>query len=171
MERTPGGLRPSGEGWFLVNARDAVWFHSDTFGAATTFEGTTRFTELGININVLRPGQPNGYYHAEDDQEDFLVVAGECLLLVEGEERRLRAWDFVHCPPGTEHIFVAAGDGPCVFVAVGSRSDNGSIVYPRSDLALGHGAGVAEETNDPRQAYDGTGEIVRAPYAGGLPPA
>ena len=29
------------------------------------------------------------------------VVSGEAALVVEGEERHLRAWDFVHCPPGT----------------------------------------------------------------------
>ena len=95
---------------------------------------------------MLQPGQPNGMYHSETEQEDFLVLAGECLLLVEGEERPLRAWDFVHCPPGTEHIFVGAGDRPCVIFMAGARSEGRSIVYPRNELALRHGAGVETET-------------------------
>ena len=93
-------------------------------------------------------------YHAEDSQEDFLVLHGECLLLVEGEERRLRAWDFVHCPNWTEHVFVGAGDGPCAILMVGTRKhERDKVVYPVSDVALRHGAGVEEETSDGRAAY------------------
>jgi quercetin dioxygenase-like cupin family protein len=112
MQDGDGGKQPAGEGWFIVNARDAAWFHNDKFGAGVTFEGRPRFQHYGINIQVLWPGQPNGYYHAEDGQEDFLVLSGEGLLLVEGEERPVRAWDFVHFPPGTEHILVGSGDEP-----------------------------------------------------------
>ena len=112
------------------------------------------FAQVGYTLAVLQPGQPNGLYHREDNQEDFLVLSGECLLLVEGEERRLQAWDFVHCPPGTEHIFVGAGDGPCVIFMAGARRGwpNKGIVYPRSELALRHGAGVETET-EPAEAY------------------
>jgi glyoxylate utilization-related uncharacterized protein len=31
------------------------------------------------------------------------VLYGEALLLVEGQERPLRQWDFVHCPPETPY--------------------------------------------------------------------
>ena len=113
------------------------------------------FTQFGINITVLEPGQPNGLYHGEDGQEDFLVLFGECLLLVEGEERRLRAWDFVHCAPQTEHIFVGAGDGPCVILMAGARSEDDRGHYPVSELAARYGASVEEETSDPEQAYAG----------------
>ena len=129
MEDGDGGKKPAGEGWFIVNARDAAWMHNDRFGAGVTFEGTPRFPHYGINVQVLWPGQPNGYYHAEEGQEDFLVLRLEFLLLVEGEERPLKAWDFVHCPPWTEHVFVATGDGPCVFVGVGARNAGEGIVY------------------------------------------
>ena len=169
MERRPGGLKPSGDGWFVVNARDTEWIYSDKFGGGATFEGTPRFAHYGINIQVLWPGQPNGYYHAEDGQEDFVILSGECLLLIEGEERRLKAWDFVHCPPGTDHIFVGAGDVPCAFLAVGARNAGDSIVYPVSELALRHAAGVSEQTESPQQAYAATGEITAGPYRGGLP--
>jgi uncharacterized cupin superfamily protein len=91
-------------------------------------------------------------YHGEEEQEDFLVLAGECLLLIEGEERPLKAWDFVHCPSGTEHVFVGAGTGPCAVLAVGSRS-GGGVVYPASELAQRHGAGVPVETRKPEEAY------------------
>jgi uncharacterized cupin superfamily protein len=146
-----GGLVPNGEGWFVVNARDAQWY-TGHFGAYTRFEGEPSFPMLGINIGVLEPGQPACYYHGEDEQEDFLVLSGECLLLIEGQERRLRAWDFVHCPPWTEHVFVGAGDGPCAILAVGTRT-GGGVIYPVSELAQRHGAGVEHEIDQPRQAY------------------
>ena len=105
-----------------------------------------RFEEVGFNIGILRPGEPNCMYHAEEAQEDFLVLAGECLLIVEGEERHLKAWDFVHCPARTEHVFVGAGDGPCLVVAVGARRKGRGIRFPVNETALKYGAGVEEET-------------------------
>ncbi len=157
LSPTEHGLVPDGEGWFVLNARDAKWLDGD-FGAYTRFEGGeggeggARFPQLGFNLAVLAPGQPACYYHGEDEQEDFLVLAGECLALIEGEERPLRQWDFVHCPAWTEHVFVGAGDGPCVLALVGSRT-GGEVIYPRSELALRHGAGVERETREPREAY------------------
>jgi len=140
LKRTDSGLEPVGDGWFVLNARDAKW-NDGHFGAYTRFEGEPRFTQIGINIGVLSPGQPACFYHGEDNQEDFLVLSGECLLLIEGEERSLRQWDFVHCPPWAEHVFVGAGESPCAILAVGARSSH-DVVYPRSELALRYGAGV-----------------------------
>jgi uncharacterized cupin superfamily protein len=151
LSSTDGGLVPEGEGWFVLNARDAKWLDGE-FGAYTRFEGEARFPTLGFNIGVLAPGQPSAMYHGEDEQEDFLVLAGECLLLVEGEERLLRQWDFVHCPAWTEHVFVGAGDGPCAFLAVGTRLGD-DVIYPRSEVALRHKAGVEQETRQPGEAY------------------
>jgi uncharacterized cupin superfamily protein len=151
LKQTEHGLEPSGEGWFVLNAREAKW-RDGHFGAYTRFEGDPRFTRLGFNIAVLAPGQAACYYHGEDEQEDFLVLQGECVLLIEGQERPLGQWDFVHCPPWAEHVFVGAGDGPCALLAVGTRSD-GDVVYPHSELALRHGAGVERETREPREAY------------------
>jgi uncharacterized cupin superfamily protein len=142
------------DGWFVVNVRDAAWRSHETFGADCRFEGLdASFTQLGINICVLQPGQPNCRYHRESLQEDFLVLAGECLLLVDEQERRLKAWDFVHCPPGTDHVFVGAGEGLCAILMTGARSDDEAIVYPVSELALRHGAGVEVETDSPDEAY------------------
>jgi uncharacterized cupin superfamily protein len=152
LQREGEGLVPAGEGWFVLNVADARWVDGE-FGAYTTFEGPeARFAQIGVNVAVLQPGQASCYYHREGAQEDFLVLAGECLLLVEGEERSLRAWDFFHCPPWTEHVFVGAGEGPCLVVAIGARPNDG-IVYPVSELAQRHGAGVEEETAAPRDAY------------------
>jgi uncharacterized cupin superfamily protein len=114
---------------------------------------THEFADVGFTLQVLRPGQPSGLYHAESNQEDFLVLVGECLLLVEGEERRLETWDFVHCPPGTAHVFVGSGDGPCVIFMTGRRTREKSIVYPRSELARGYSAGVEAETSSASEAY------------------
>ncbi len=168
LERSDTGQAPRGEGWFVLNARDARWLDGE-FGAYTRFEGDARFTQLGFNIAALRPGQPACYYHGEDEQEDFLVLAGECLLLIEGEERRLRAWDFVHCPPWTEHVFVGAGESVCTILAVGTRLKD-DVVYPVSDLALRHGAGVKTETRVPRDAYAGIGEDTELAYQHGWLP-
>jgi uncharacterized cupin superfamily protein len=150
-----GGLVPDGEGWFVVNAREARWWKHPDFGSATTFENEeeARFAEFGINIQVLAPGQPNCMYHAENGQEDFLVLYGECLLIVEGEERQLGQWDFVHCPPWTKHVFVGAGNGPCAILMVGMRPEHEELLYPVSELALEHKAGVEEETTSGREAY------------------
>jgi uncharacterized cupin superfamily protein len=160
LEQTDVGLVPKGEGWFVLNARDSRWFHADGRSAVCTFEGfqagELEFDQLGINVNVLDPGQPMSMYHWEADQEDFLVVSGEALLIVEGEERPLRAWDFVHCPPDAKHTIVGAGDGPCIVVAVGARQHQdgpGWGGYTVDEAALRHGAGVEQETNEPREAY------------------
>jgi len=166
----PNGKVPEGDGWFVLNARDSEWITSDDFGAGMVFPNEESFPHYGINIQVVWPGQPNCYYHAEEGQEDFLILSGECLLLVEGEERPLKAWDFVHCPPFTEHVFVGAGDGPCVFVGVGARNAGEGLVYPVSELALRHGAGVKEEATTGKVAYAGTAETVHGPYQGGFLP-
>lgn len=155
LDRSEGGLVASTQGWFVANVRDMAWMTNPVLGDVCVFAeaGDVTFPELGFTIAVLAPGQSGGRYHREDDQEDFLVLHGECIAVIEGEERHLKAWDFVHCPGGTEHAFVGAGDGPCVIFMVGSRAHRGSVVYPRNELALKHGAGVEEETNQPKEAY------------------
>jgi uncharacterized cupin superfamily protein len=164
LVETDAGLTPGGSGWFVVNAHDAAWGHNDRFGDWVSFEGADEagFTQVGINIHVLAPGQANCFYHRENAQEDFLVLEGECLLLIEEEERRLKAWDFVHCPSGTTHVFVGAGTGPCAILMVGARmGDAEEITYPASDLARRHDAGVAETTGDPKVAYRDCPKSIR----------
>jgi uncharacterized cupin superfamily protein len=170
LQRAGEGLAPSGEGWFVLNATQARWLTGD-FGAYTRFEGDARFPSVGVNIGILAPGQPACFYHGEDEQEDFLVLSGECLLLIEGEERPLRAWDFVHCPAWTAHVFVGAGTGPCAVLALGTRLGD-AVVSPKSELAIRHGAGVPSETRDPQIAYAELSPDVDTPYqAGWLPDA
>ena len=164
LEDLGSGLTPTTGGWFVVNVRDAEWWSSDGRGARCAFENEygeppVEFGQLGINVTVLEPGQ-TGLYHAESNQEAFLVVSGQCALLVEEGQRRLRAWDFFHSSPWTEHAFVGAGDGPCVIVMVGSRSGPG-VRYPVSELAARFGASVAEETSDWSQAYAGVERFRR----------
>src|SRR5207244_8308337 len=120
LRETDHGLVPDGEGWFVVNAGDARWFENE-LGGYCGFEGQPRFSQLGINLNVLPPGKPMAMYHREGEQEDFLVLAGECVLVIDDEERPLNAWDFVHCPAGTDHVIVGAGDRPCLVLAVGAE--------------------------------------------------
>jgi uncharacterized cupin superfamily protein len=156
LERTEHGLVPRGGGWFVLNARDARWSPAEGRGAYSDLEGEPEFEQLGIHLVTLATGEPMAMYHWEADQEDFLVLSGKALLIVEGEERPLCAWDFVHCPAGTKHVIVGAGAAPCLLVAVGARKrstgpDWGG--YAVDAAALRHGAGVEEETNDPEQAY------------------
>ncbi len=158
---TERGLVPKGQGWFVLNARETQWWERKGRGVlcefeGAGFEGATDFHQLGINLAVLGPGEPMAMYHRENDQEDFLVLAGEALAIVEGEERPLERWDFLHCPPGTNHVIVGAGDGPCVVLAVGARDrsrrpDWGA--YTVDAAAQRHGAGVERETTDSREAY------------------
>lgn len=152
---TVNGLVVDGEGWFVVNAVESRWKEEGPLGRYCTFEGKRRFPQIGLNVDVLAPGEAMGRYHRERAQEGFLVVAGECLLIVEGQERRLQAWDFFHCPGGTEHIIVGAGEQGAVVVATGARgrSVGGGIVYPVSAVAARHGASVERETTSPAEAY------------------
>ena len=156
--QTEHGLVPEGDGWFVVNAREARWRHEEGRSAICSFEGETEFEQLGIHLNVLAPGEPMAMYHWEADQEDFLVLAGEALLIVEGEERPLRSWDLVHCPPATKHIIVGAGTAPCLVLAIGARDHQdgaGWGGYTVDETALRHGAGVEVETTDQEVAYAG----------------
>ena len=154
LERTENGAFPYEDGWFVVNARDTQWFESDGLGFYAPFEGeNATFGELGINLGILRPGEPSCMYHGEEAQEDFLVLSGECLLIVEGQERMLRQWDFVHCPPWTEHVFVGTGDQPCLILSVGARATGRGLRYAVNEAALRHAAGVEKETSDQSEAY------------------
>jgi uncharacterized cupin superfamily protein len=159
LEQTDAGLVAKGDGWFVLNAKDSRWYHRDGRPAFCDFEGDAQFSQLGINITVLEPGQPMAMYHWEADQEDFLVLSGEGILIVEGEERPLRAWDFVHCPPDTKHVIVGAGDAACVVLAVGARDksvDNPDWGgYTVDEAAARHGASVEQETTEPQVAYAG----------------
>ncbi len=154
LEDGGSGLAPAGAGWFVVNVRDAEWWTSQTFGSGCGFESREFFfPQLGINLSVMEPGESNCLYHSESQQEAFLVLNGECKLLVDGEERLLRAWDFFHCPAGTDHVFVGAGDGPCVILMTGVRTPDEQLNYPVSELAARYGASAGEDTGDPKQAY------------------
>ena len=161
LEKTEAGLVPAGRGWFVLSAREARWIRRPGRGDHLPFTGWTPqevetcFPQVGINLFVLGPGEPIGMYHREADQEDFLVLSGEALLIVEGEERPLRQWDFVHCPPETRHMIVGAGDGPCTVLAIGAREHQTGDwgAYTVDEAALRHGASVEEETSEAEVAY------------------
>jgi uncharacterized cupin superfamily protein len=161
LDRTDAGFVPAGHGWFVVNAREARWIERKGRGFSLPFTGwtgeeaATYFPQLGVALVILRPGEPIGMYHWEADQEDFLLLSGEALLIVEGQERPLRQWDFVHCPPRTEHMIVGAGSGPCTVLAVGARAhqDGDWGAYTVDETALRHGVGVEDGTSDAQVAY------------------
>lgn len=153
LRATKYGLAPDGDGWFVVSAREIRWRDYGPLGKACDFEGKRPFKQLGINLNVLAPGEPLSMYHRENHQEGFLVLSGTCLLVVEGEQRQLEAWDFFHCPGGTAHAIVGAGDAPAVVLAVGARGGRKGIVYVVEPTAIAHGAGVERETTRSAEAY------------------
>jgi uncharacterized cupin superfamily protein len=167
-EETPYGRYVTSEGWFVLNLADALAVRNEEKGGAMypLESRDAPFGDFGVNVRVLWPGDPNAHYHSEGVQEGFLVLSGECTLVVEEEERTLRQWDYFHCPANTGHVFVGAGDGPCVILMIGSRPDIG-LRYPVSDLAAKYGASVAKETDNGDEAYaDWPGEYapVRLPW-------
>jgi mannose-6-phosphate isomerase-like protein (cupin superfamily) len=175
LDETDHGLVPTGKGWFVLNARDAPWRERGGRGFLCEFEDPegdrSDFSQLGVNITVLAAGEPMSMYHWEVDQEDFLVVSGEAVLVVEGEERRLGPWDFVHCPPRTVHVIVGAGTGPCVVVAIGARVGSTGPSwggYTVDETALRHGAGVERETTVPAEAYARFPKSTLTSYPKGL---
>jgi uncharacterized cupin superfamily protein len=170
LRRTKYGLVTDGEGWFVLNARESRWRDFGPLGANCDFEGKWPFKGFGINVNVLNPGEPMSIYHSESKQEGFLVLSGKCLLLVEGEERSLEAWDFFHCPGGTAHVVIGSGDGPAVVLAVGARGGRKGIVYRVDPVAARHGAGVEHETTKSAQAYAGFPKSARSTYRDGWLP-
>jgi uncharacterized cupin superfamily protein len=179
IEKTDDGLVPGVPGWFVVNAREARWRKRPERGYSLPLSGwsdeecETHFTQLGVNLIVLGDGEPLSMYHWEADTEGFLVIAGEPILVIEGEERRLRQWDYVHCPPKTNHVLVGAGATSCVILAMSSREfmatpDWGG--YSVDAAAARYGASVDEETTDPVKAYARFGDPVPTPYEDGWLP-
>src|ERR671939_2138916 len=165
LEQSEHGLVCKGPGWFVVNARDVRWRRSPGMGRSSNFGGDTIFDQLGIGLTVLGPGEPMSMYHWETDEEDFLILSGEATLVIEGQERPLRTWDFVHCPPGTAHVIVGAGDRPAVVIAVGARleGDQG-LHYPVSAPAQKYNAGADAATSSPQEAYARFDRPVERPY-------
>ena len=178
LEETEDGLVPTGEGWFILNARDARWYsrrgrRSSSFTGSTDFEAETYFPQLGVNLAVIEPGEPNSVYHWETEQEAFLVLRGEALLIVEGQERPLRQWDFVHLPPRTNHVLIGAGDGPCVVLAMSSREYQAQGPwgwYTANETARRYGASPDEDTQDGRVAYARVPESQPTRYRDGWLP-
>ena len=179
LEPVGSGLAPVTPGWFVLNVADAAWVTNAEWAGVCIFE-SDRFVlqerpdlpmyvkpAAGFTIRVVPPGNPAGGYHAESVQEDFLVVMGECILIVENQERQLRTWDFVHCPPMTAHTFVNTSSGPCVLVATGNRRDDLERIYPASELAARYGAGSPAETENPERR--GVWEVKRPAVWNELP--
>jgi uncharacterized cupin superfamily protein len=155
FEETPYGRYVTSDGWFVLNLADAFAVRNDEKGGVEyPLEGRAApFGDFGVNVRVLAPGQPNALYHSEGAQEGFLVLLGECILVVEEQERPLRQWDYFHCPADTSHVFVGAGDGPCAILMIGSRPEVETLRYPVSPVAARFGASVAKETDDGDHAY------------------
>jgi uncharacterized cupin superfamily protein len=157
LEQTDEGLAPAGHGWFVVNARDARWLDRPGRGKSLAFTpGAELFPHLGVNIRIVNPGEPTTMYHWESDTEAFLVLYGELIAIIEGQERPLRQWDFVYCPPETNHSFVGAGNGPCAILAIGSRQHQSTSpwgAYTVDEAAVRHRGGIEEETQDAHIAY------------------
>src|SRR3954447_3721362 len=147
LDETPEGRIPADDGWFILNARDIAWETVPGGGTWCAFEhrGPER-QRVGTGVHVLGPGETPGFYHAESEQEGFLVLEGECIAVVEGHERRMKQWDYLHCPPGTAHITIGPGDGPCAIFMLGTRSPGHTTRYLPEPAAARHGAAVAEET-------------------------
>jgi uncharacterized cupin superfamily protein len=166
-EETPYGRYVTSEGWFVLNLADALALRNEEKGGAMypLEPRVSPFGDFGVKVRIVQPGVPNALYHAEGAQEGFLVLSGECTLIVEEEERLLRQWDYFHCPADTRHVIVGAGDGPCVILMIGGRPEE-RLLYPVSEVAAKYGASAAKQTDDGDEAYaDWPGEYVPARVA------
>src|SRR5215218_6775142 len=154
-QETPYGRYITSDGWFVLNLAEALAVRNEEKGGASyPLESREHpFGDIGVHVRVLWPGDPNALYHSEGAQEGFLVLSGDCTLIVEEEERPLRQWDYFHCPAGTRHIIVGAGDGPSVILMIGARPEVETLHYPASEVAAKYGASVAKATDDPDEAY------------------
>jgi uncharacterized cupin superfamily protein len=162
-EETPYGRYITSDGWFVLNLADALAVRNEAKGGAEypLESRDARFRDVGVNVHVVWPGEPNALYHSEGAQEGFLVLLGECTLIVEEEERPLRQWDYFHCPADTRHVIVGAGDGPCAVLMIGARPEVEKLRYAVSEAAAKFGASAAKDTEDPAEAYaDWPGEFV-----------
>lgn len=167
IEDTDSGRQPAGDGWFILNLAEIGWTTVPGGGTWSVFEAPSAPSSmLGIGVHILAPGETPGMYHAESEQEGFLVLSGECIAIVEGQERRMRAWDYLHCPPGTDHITVGAGDEPCAILMVGTRTPGHTIHYPANPIAAEHRASVQTDTDSAAEAYADRPPLraVRSPW-------
>jgi uncharacterized cupin superfamily protein len=179
LERSETGATPATAGWFVLNAQDARWFEKPGMGHSLPLTGdddrdaAAFFPMLGMSIRVMNPGEPSTTYHWETEQEDFLVLSGEATLIIEGQERLVKRWDFVHCPPESRHAFVGAGTGPCVLLCASSRQfqQEGPWGYYCADpVAERYNAAAPTETQDPEVAYGRFPKGKPTPYPPGLLP-
>ena len=179
LEDKGAGLVPVGQGWFILSARDARWFDKPEQGwsvpltGSDEYEAETFFPMLGMAIRVVGPGEVSTTYHWETEQEDFLVLAGECIAIIEGQERRLKQWDFVHCLPETKHAFVGVDDGPCVLLCASSRQfqkDGPWGYYCYDETAERYNAASPEDTQDGSIADARFPEPKASRYRDGLLP-
>ena len=171
-EETPYGRYITSEGWFVLNLEDALAVRNDEKGGVVyPIEARAApFRDFGVNVRLLRPGQPNCLYHSESAQEGFFVLSGECTLIVEEQERRLRQWDYFHCPAHTLHVFVGGGE-PRAILMIGARPEQETLLYPVSEVAARHGASAAKETSSGDEAYaDWPGEYEPARVPWPIPP-
>ena len=162
-EETPYGRYVTSDGWFVMNLEDALAVRNEEKGGAMypLEPQETPFGDFGARVRVVWPGEPNALYHSEEAQEGFLVLSGEGTLIVEDEERPLRQWDYFHCPAGTRHVIVGAGEGPCAILMIGARPQVETLRYPVSDVAARYGASAVKETDVPDEAYaDWPGEYL-----------
>jgi uncharacterized cupin superfamily protein len=168
-EETPYGRYITSDGWFVLNLADALAVRNEGKGGAMypLEPQEPPFGDFGARVRVVWPGNPNALYHSEGVQEGFLVLSGECTLIVEEQERPLRQWDYFHCPANTSHVIVGAGEGPCAILMIGARPEVEKLRYPVSEVAAKYGASAAKETEEPDEAYaDWPGEYlpVRLPW-------
>jgi uncharacterized cupin superfamily protein len=167
LVETDAGLVAEGEGWFVLNFRDAAWATMAGGGTWLVLEADGVPNQIGVGAHVLPPGETTGFYHRESNQEGFLVLSGECLIVVEGEERVLRQWDYFHCPPETAHIMIGGSEQPCVLFMFGNRLADARTQYLVDPVAAAHGASVAAPTESVLEAY---GERTFLPARSPWPP-
>jgi hypothetical protein len=151
LEKTEHGLVSKGEGWFVLNKRDAVWRHVDGRGASASLAPISKASGNSSSSASIRScsgsGRTDGHVPLEGRSGGLPRGVGEAVLIIEGEERQLRAWDFVHCPPNTKRVIGGAGSGPCFVIAVGAREHDSlcvtGVVYVIKSIRIRARGGIS----------------------------
>ena len=144
LEVPDPGPRPSA----VVNVDEvegADWRIGDDVGGLSKELGAVAGSRFaGLNLDIVPPGLLNTtpHYHSAEE-ELFVVLAGEGMLLLGDAEHPVRAGHVVARPAGTKiaHAFRAGPEGISVLL-YGTREPNDITYYPRSGIFALRGIGL-----------------------------